>query len=370
MKKLHYVLLIFISNFIYSQNNFEIDLTSDSYISDSLILGAPMTRNGFGDLYKFNAQPNKNILKFDSDHSLYFVKIQKENLIRGFIEYPQPVAFVYLDKKNKSAYGTKIFFLEKGKYTIDLPKDISNLELNIDTPANREYKALQKSLEKFYIKSNNPYQPDSLVRMDKKQEFLAEYIKKNPNSYIALWEIVNDYTLNDYHPYYLKNMNLFSATFKQNKFYKGVEAHLKAEQSTLIGQKIPDIYFDKENKLTSEDFKKHKLTFIDYWSTTCAPCIKGMPEIVNLYNEYKDKNVNFITITDEQKPNKMEIARNILRKNNANWENYFDVNKDFQKKMNATTYPLHLIIDENGKIIARISNNIEEANNIIKNYLQ
>lgn len=89
MKKLHYVLLIFISNFIYSQNNFEIDLTSDSYINDSLILGAPMTRKGFGDLYTFNVQPNKNISKFGSDHSLYFIKVQKENRINGFIEYPQ-----------------------------------------------------------------------------------------------------------------------------------------------------------------------------------------------------------------------------------------------------------------------------------------
>jgi len=370
MQKLHYVLFIFISNFIYSQNNFEINLTSDSYINDSLILGAPMTRNGFGDLYTFNIKPDKNISKFGSDHSLYFLKIQKANLINGFIEYPQPVAFVYLDKKNKSASGTKIFFLEKGKYKIDLPQDINFLELNLDTPTNKEYKALQKVLEKSYLKSNNLSQQDSLISLDKKQELLGQYIKKNPNSYVALWEIVNDYTLYNYHPSYLKNMSLFSAKFKQNKLYKSVETHLKAEQATSIGQKIPDIYFDQQKKLTAEDFKKYKLTFIDYWSTTCAPCIKGMPEIVDLYHEYKDKNVNFITITDEREPNRMEQANSILKKNNATWTNFFDVNKDFQKKVNATSYPLHFIVDENGKIIARISNNIEEARNIIKEYLQ
>jgi len=370
MKRFQYILLILISNFIYSQNNFEIYLTSDSYINDSLILGAPMTRKGFGDLYTFNVKPDKNISKFGSDHSLYFLKIQKENLINGFIEYPQPVAFVYLDKKNKSASGTKIFFLEKGKYKIDLPQNINFLDLNLDTPTNKEYKALQKALEKFYVKSNNSYQQDSLVSLDKKQKFLAEYIKKNPGSYVALWEIVNDYTQYNYHPDYLKNMNLFSAKFKQNKLYKGIETRLKAEESTSIGQKIPDIYFDKQNKLTSEDFKKYKLTFIDYWSTTCAPCIKGMPEIVNLYNDYKDKKVNFITITDERTATRMELATNILKKNNADWINFFDINKDFQKKVNATGYPLHLIIDENGKIIARISNNIKEARNIIKEYVQ
>lgn len=374
MKKLHYILLILISNFIYSQNNFEIDISSDSYINDSLMFGAPTIRNGFGDLYTFKIQPNKNISDFGkkirADHSIYYFKIQKKNIINGFIEYPQPVAFNYIGKKGEGVYNTKIFFLEKGKYKIDLPQNINNLELNIDSPTNKEYKDLQKTLEQFYIESKSTHQRDSLISMDKKQEFLGEYIRKNPNSYVALWEIVNDYTLEDYHPAYLKNLNLFSTKFKQNKLYKGVEARLKAEQSTSIGQRIPDIYFDKENKLTSEDFKKYKLTFIDYWSTTCAPCIKSMPEIVKLYNEYKDQNINFITITDEQKLNRMEVAKNILKKNNASWVNFFDTNKDFQKKVNATSYPLHFIIDENGKIIARISNSIEEARTVIKGYLQ
>ncbi|MBP2618566.1 TlpA family protein disulfide reductase [Chryseobacterium jejuense] len=374
MKKLHYVLLILISNFIYSQNNFEIDLSSDPYINDSLMLGAPMTRKGFGDLYTFKIQTNKNISDFAKkvkiDYSIYYFKIHKKNIICGFIEYPQPVAFGYIGKKGEGVYNTKIFFLEKGKYKIDLPQNIHNLEVNIDSPTNKEYRALQKSLDQFYIKSKSPHQRDSLINMDKKQEFLGEYIRKNPNSYVALWEIVNDYTFEDYHPAYLKNLNLFSTKFKQQKLYKGVETRLKAEQSTSIGQKIPDIYFDKQNKLTSESFKKYKLTFIDYWSTTCAPCIKSMPEIVKLYNEYKGQNVNFITITDEQKPNRIEVAKNILKKNNANWINFFDVNKDFQKKVNATSYPLHFIIDENGKIIARISNNIEEARTVIKEYLQ
>lgn len=374
MKKLHYVLLILISNFIYSQNNFEIDLSSDSYINDSLMLGAPMTRKGFGDLYTFKMQTNKNLSdlakKNRIDHSFYYLKIHKKNIVSGFIEYPQPVAFIHLGKKGEASHNTKIFFLEKGKHKIDLPQNINNLELDIDSPTNKEYKALKKSLDQFYIKSKSPDQPDSLINMDKKQEFLGEYIRKNPNSYAALWEIVNDYTLKDYHPAYLKNLNLFSVKFKQNKLYKGVETRLKAEQSTSIGQKIPDIYFDKQNKLTSENFKKYKLTFIDYWSTTCAPCIKSMPEIVKLYNEYKDQNVNFITVTDEQKPNRIETAKNILKKNNATWMNFFDTNKDFQKKVNATSYPLHFIIDENGKIIARISNNIDEVRTIIKEYLQ
>lgn len=373
MKKLLSIFLV-ISNLIYAQKNFEINLTSDSYINDSLMLGAPLMKKAFGDLYTFTLQPNTNIINFGknigADYSMYLLKIQKENRINGYIEYPQPVAFIYFDKKKQSGYWTKTFFLEKGKYNIHLPENINNAEIIAETPTNKDYKILQKSLEEVYVKPNNFNKADSLINFDKKQELLAQYIKKNPNSYAAFWEIVNDYMLYNYHPEYLKNMNLFSEKFKQNKLFRNIISRLNAEKLTGIGNKIPDINFDKQNKLTSEDFKKYKLTFIDYWSTSCAPCIKGMPEIVKLYNELKDKNVNFITITDERTPERMEQARSILKKNNAAWANFFDMNKDFQKKVNATSYPLHFIIDENGKIIARISGNLEEAKNKMLEYLK
>ncbi|MCS3867742.1 thiol-disulfide isomerase/thioredoxin [Chryseobacterium ginsenosidimutans] len=372
MKKINCIFLIFISNFIYSQNNFEINLTANSYINDSLMFGAPSTRNGFGDLYTFKISPNKNVSDFGQkitmDHSVYYLKIQKENTINGFIEYPQPVSFVHLDKKNKSASSSKIFFLEKGKYKIDLPSLSNGLEINIESPTNLDYKNLQKTLEPVYVKSKKPYEMDSLISLKEKQKILGEYIKKRSDSYAALWEILNDYTLYNYHSDYLKNMKLFSTKFKENKLFKNIESRLKSESLTAIGNKIPDIYFDKQNKLMTEDFKKYSLTFIDYWSTSCAPCIKSMPEIVALHEEFK--NVNFITITDENKTERMQLAKNILKKNNVTWTNFFDRNKDFQKKVNATSYPLYFLIDKDGKIIARSMGDIEEVKKKMTEYLK
>jgi len=368
MRRFFYILLILISNGLFSQNNFEINLTADSYINDSLIFGAPITRNGFGDLYTFTTETNKNTSAFPSDHSLYNLKIQQENLIKGFIEYPQPVAFTYLNRKNKSFSVSKIFFLEKGKHKIELPAFNSQTELNIDSPTNRDFKNLEKVLSSVYIKSADPKKMDSLTSFDEKQKLLVQYIKKNPDSYAALWEIVNDYTLYNYHPIYLEHMKLFSTKFKSRKLYKNLENKFSTEQKTLTGNKIPDIYFDKNNKLTAEDFKNHPLTFIDYWATSCAPCVKGMPEMVNLYHEFKNKKVQFITITDEQKPERIQLAKNILQKNNATWLNFFDLNKDFQKKLNATGYPMYLLIDENGKIIARIMGDLSEVRNKIAEF--
>lgn len=366
--------LTIFTNFYFAQNNFELNIKAKEYVNDSLWFGIPQARVGLEDLYQFKLEKNKYIdnlsEKMNIPYSFYNLRIQNENILKGKIEYPQPVAFMYMDAKEKTGYATNTFFIEKGKYEIELPKISNGAEVNIETPSNLEYKKLKNILNTLYTKSKNPYKQDSLLDFNKKQEVISTYIKKNPNSFVALWEIINDYTLYSYNDKYLENLNLFSKEMKNNLLFRKFENKLLNEKQANSGNKIPNIYFDKLHSLTEKDYKNYKLTFIDYWSTSCGPCIKGMPEIVKLYNDFKDKKVNFLSITDENKSERIKKANEILAKNNANWKNYFDVNKDFSKKVNATSYPLHFIVDSKGKIIARIVGDLEEARKTLNENLK
>lgn len=374
MKLFEILFFTVMANFCFAQNNFELNIKTKYYINDGLWFGIPQARIGLEDLYQFKLDNNKNIEnlseKMNIPYSLFNLKIKNENVLKGRIEYPQPVAFMYMDTITNTGYATDIFFIEKGKYKIDLPKISNGTEISIETPSNLERKNLKNILKSLYIKSNSPYKQDSLTDFNKKQEIVSSYIKKNPNSYVALWEIISDYTLYNYSPKFLENMEFFSKDIQNSSLFRKFQNKLINEKQTNSGNKIPDIYFDKEHSLTEKDYKNYKLTFIDYWSTSCAPCIKGMPEIVKLYNEFKHKNVNFLTITDENESDRIKKAKQILAKNNANWTNYFDINKDFSKKVNATSYPLHFIIDSNGKIIARIIGDLDEARKILHENLK
>lgn len=369
MKLIKIISLLLFSNLLFAQNNFSLDLSAKEYVNDSLWFGTPSARIGFEDLFQFKLDENKNVenlsTKINIPYSLYNLKIDHDNFLKGKVDYPQPVALMFIDAKANTGFATHIFFIEKGNYKIDLPKISNGLFVDVPTKSNLEYRKLENFLKPVYVKFEDPNKRDSLLDFNKKQEMIAHYIKGHPNSYVALWEIVNDYTLYNYHSKYLENMKLFSKEIKNSLLYKKVETKLMAESKTRVGNKIPAIYFDKNNSLTEKDFKKHQLTFIDYWSTTCAPCIKGMPEIVNLYNDFKDKGVNFISITDESKDDRIKLANQILLKNNAEWINYFDINKDFSKKVNATSYPLHFIIDGTGTIVARIEGDLDEARKVI-----
>ena len=68
-------------------------------------------------------------------------------------------------------------------------------------------------------------------------------------------------------------------------------AHL-SDSSLLITHKGDTTYFS--------DLKGEWL-FLDYWSSTCIPCIKEMPMIKKLNNDYKQKGLRVVMINLDKK---------------------------------------------------------------------
>lgn len=75
-------------------------------------------------------------------------------------------------------------------------------------------------------------------------------------------------------------------------------------------------------------------------------------------------------MTDENKKENMEKATEILKKNNVAWKNYFDMKKEFPKKLNASGYPLQILVDRNGKIVARKLGELDQIEEEIKKYVE
>lgn len=365
---------LLVTGLLSAQQKFKIQLFAPSYVGDSILFAPSAIRKGFEEFYNFKLNADLNIHSFGEKYglksSIFQLNIQENNILEGKFDYPQPVSFQYFDVKTREVYFSSTFFLDSGSYKIDLPKMFDAYQVFLNSPINNENQKFKKIFSDLYIKTNAKDKFDSLIDLTKKEERIGSYIKKHPSSFVALWEIVSDYTLNDYSPIYYKNLQLFSNKVKKTELFKKFENKLLAENYSMIGKLFPTIVFDKKNKLSRNDFKNFKLTFIDYWSTTCLPCIRSMPVIAEMYNQYKDRGVNFITVTDENEPERIELAKSILARNKIKWKNYFDTNKDFRSKVNATSYPLHFLVDQNGKIVLRIAGEINEIKKQIEDNLK
>ena len=78
--------------------------------------------------------------------------------------------------------------------------------------------------------------------------------------------------------------------------------NVMGEQS-LIGQTAPELNIEKylqapegEKSLSA---LKGKVVVLEFWATWCAPCVAEIPHLNQLSEEFRDKQVQFISITDE-----------------------------------------------------------------------
>ncbi len=380
MKYFFLTILIVLHQFLFAQNNFKIEFSAPAFENDSLFITPPMYSGITSNLFAFEVVSTENTSFYKEFHST-IIKVKPKNLIEGRILYPQPISFSCYDKENNEGHSTKVFFLEKGNLKISVnqymppyntlnPNSSSRIAkitctLNSKSPANLEYEKLKNNIKIFDDKLSNR-QDNDLKYFYEKQAYLQNYIIKQPDSYVAFWELVNDFSSFGFNKSYLKSLKLFSPNVKKTHSYVEFKKILEIENSTNVGGNFPEVIFNSNDKLVKSDFANYKVTLIDYWATFCAPCIKDLPKLVELYDKYRNRGVNFISVTDENKKEKIDLALKILENNKVSWKNHFDINKEFPKKLNALGYPLQILVDSNGKIIARKLGELDQIEAEIK----
>lgn len=353
----HYFLFLFMALpfAAVAQNNFVLRLDAQDFNGDSLIIGAPLVKMGFEDFYSFEMS-NVTDLKSTGmvPFSSYYLKLSGKNTFKGKVSNPVPVALIHLDFRNNAPPKiSDVFFLESGEYTIQLQELKHKQELNVFSPSNIEYKSLKTFLRQAYTKANNPFQVDSLIDFSLKKRLLSEYIGQHPDSYPAFWEIINDYSL------YLKEkegfeiLNTFSNEFKKSRLFRKLEIKIEREDIMRENDFFPEVRFDNGRVLGRNLFGSYRISLIDYWSTTCGPCIASMPELVEIHTRYKEKGLNILAVADDKTAEAKERAGKLLEKNRIKWDNHFDDKDIFKSSVNANGYPLYFLIDNRGIIVYR-----------------
>ncbi len=108
--------------------------------------------------------------------------------------------------------------------------------------------------------------------------------------------------------------------------------------------------------VTSELFKENSVTVVNFWFSTCAPCIAELGELNELNEELKLKGgavigINADTIGGNE--NMLMEARNILEKKGAMYQNiYFPVESEAGKlTYSITAFPTTVVVDRNGRMV-------------------
>ncbi|MCB0647239.1 MAG: TlpA family protein disulfide reductase [Saprospiraceae bacterium] len=118
-----------------------------------------------------------------------------------------------------------------------------------------------------------------------------------------------------------------------------------------------------DQKYQLSDFKG-KITFIDNWASWCGPCIKEMPNIIELYNRLEKKEeIRFVAISNDESKEAWIRMGKVM---NIPFQSLLlsaSSRKPYAGYYGISSIPYGILLDESGKILAsgiRNSENLEE----------
>jgi len=145
--------------------------------------------------------------------------------------------------------------------------------------------------------------------------------------------------------------------------FKTLAAYVKDEKSrtelnnsfsnlkyTFRGANLPDVAFKDAagNDVKLKSLAAGKYIYIDLWASWCKPCIAEIPNLQKLENEYKDKNIVFVSISLDADKNDWKNKMAELKSEGHQLELG---NSAYDKLMNVSGIPHFLLYDPAGKLI-------------------
>jgi len=118
-------------------------------------------------------------------------------------------------------------------------------------------------------------------------------------------------------------------------------------------QTAPDVTFINLSgqKITSQSLRG-KVVMVNFWATSCATCVKEMPQMVDTYNKFKGQGLEFVAVAMKYDPPNYVINFTETRK--LPFTVALDSGGDIAKAFNDVTLtPTTYLIDKQGKIIKR-----------------
>ena len=268
---------------------------------------------------------------------------------------------------NESERGYQtVFILENGQLQAALDAKSSSVK---GTPENDAYASLygqlasfDQEMEKLNADSRSEDKAIAEAAANKIDELskqalakITEYIKANSNKLSAAKLFVEN-------NYEMAEEDLFAIVDKADSLFKSAPRMekllpvIEARRNVAVGKKFADFEMTDMNGKTrklSEFVGNGKIVLIDFWASWCPPCRRDMPNIVEVYKQYKNKGFEIVGVSLDSKKEAWEKGVKDL---DITWMQLSDLQgwKNAGAKLyGVNSIPHTVLVDKDGTIIAK-----------------
>jgi thiol-disulfide isomerase/thioredoxin len=195
------------------------------------------------------------------------------------------------------------------------------------------------------IKNNLEYRGDSV---------LETYIKLNPQSYVALWEVIAEFSSG-----YKKTLDSIFRCFSPNlrKSSTGLvfAQRLESAKIACIGCRFPKASLARledsgRKSPLSAVFSKY--TLIDFWFSHCTPCIEQFPNYSRIYEAYNGLGFQIVGISTDKR-SQINDWRAVILAHGLKWPQFLDADGLFARQLSISMWPSNFLLDEKGLVVMR-----------------
>ena len=151
-----------------------------------------------------------------------------------------------------------------------------------------------------------------------------------------------------------RDYNLIMELLSTDRMKDKLTQRFHSAKTTKAGHASVDFNYENyEGGMTSLSDLKGKVLYIDVWATWCGPCIKEFPFLKKLIEDYKDKDIEFVSISIDSK-NQYDKWRKMVAEKNIGGLQLYDaegLSSSFMRAFSVGLIPRFMMLDAEGKII-------------------
>lgn len=231
-----------------------------------------------------------------------------------------------------------------------LTKEIQNIAKETQGLQQRYNEAMQKGNEDGMKKAQIDYEAMMGNQKVYAKNFIREHPKSSVSPLVALMQFGQEISAHD-----IDTLIAFlDPSIHTSVYVSELKKLADKMRITDVGAVAPDFTLNTpEGTPLTLSSLRGKIVLLDFWASWCAPCRKENPNVVAAYAKYKDKGFDILGVSLDREKGAWVKA---IADDQLTWHHVSDLKfwqNEAAVKYGVQQIPLSLLIDKDGKIIAK-----------------